>query len=276
MSLPLTGERRTIYKILSELPDEDLFNLCLSNKSMNTLCNRDEFWKDRLFQHFGLHALRDKPENQSWKQHYLEIVYDINKYNEGKVDQFGGDYARAYLWQFIAGHYRVSLSELIENNQIYVEENDEIFKLKDTSPLVQHIHNYGYLAGLQITLIHNKYYILEDEVKTYSLKKNNQYPAYFTPRAVFELIRNYYLEIVDTEDLEKFQKSIRLFLEDNGLKEGNLFNNKKEYTRSDLISIRKKLIGGKYNFFQVYTYNKDDLGDIGLLNEDNTAYYFRF
>ena len=49
----LTGNKDVDRKILNELEDKDLVNVCQANKQANSLCNDQVFWMNRVFDRFG-------------------------------------------------------------------------------------------------------------------------------------------------------------------------------------------------------------------------------
>lgn len=65
-------------KILSELNDENLFNVCLTNRYTRWLCNNETFWRDRFYSRFGKDA--PGPINRKWKNYYLLIIHYLAKY----------------------------------------------------------------------------------------------------------------------------------------------------------------------------------------------------
>lgn len=71
----LTGYRDTDLIILSHFSDQELINVCATNKSINTLCNDDRFWMNRTIKKFSA-ILGDNieqyiPEGTTWKDYYL-------------------------------------------------------------------------------------------------------------------------------------------------------------------------------------------------------------
>jgi ankyrin repeat protein len=74
----LTNSKDTDILILEKLSDRDLLNFCLTNKSINRLCNEDDFWKNRFLKKFG--DFQNKSKDISWKKLYLLLVYYIDRY----------------------------------------------------------------------------------------------------------------------------------------------------------------------------------------------------
>jgi len=57
--------------ILLELPDDDLFEACLTNKYIYSICQKDSFWRNRIIKTGW--SLQDKPENLSWRDYYFSL-----------------------------------------------------------------------------------------------------------------------------------------------------------------------------------------------------------
>lgn len=68
----LTRLKDTDALILSELDDESLLNLCIVD---NTLCQDDNFWRDRFINNFQKF---DKSSNISWRKLYLGVLYYLD------------------------------------------------------------------------------------------------------------------------------------------------------------------------------------------------------
>ena len=49
----LTGNKNIDIKILNELEDVDLVKFCQVNKQVNSICNDQVFWMNRVFNRFG-------------------------------------------------------------------------------------------------------------------------------------------------------------------------------------------------------------------------------
>ena len=99
----LTGNKDVDRKILNELEDKDLVNLCQVNKKAKSLCNDQVFWMNRVFQRFGYvggDILRKFKKNRSWSEYYIQ---DLRKINKTNVD----DYLK-FKKSRIADYYLVS------------------------------------------------------------------------------------------------------------------------------------------------------------------------
>ena len=73
-----------IYKILSDLELQDIFNLCVQNSYLNdTICRSDKFWKHKLYHDYGIpanevHTTIDVENVGDYKRYYLEY-YELDK-----------------------------------------------------------------------------------------------------------------------------------------------------------------------------------------------------
>ena len=84
--MTLTGFRDTDFLIMEKLDDKSLLNLCLTNKRASVLCREQNFWKRRFVSKFGETAAKYKPEQRSWKNHYLKVIIDLDRFSENPVD----------------------------------------------------------------------------------------------------------------------------------------------------------------------------------------------
>ncbi len=80
----LTGNKDVDRKILNNLEDKDLVNLCQTNKKANSLCNDQVFWMNRVFQKFGYvggEILRQNKKDRTWSEYYIKDLRKINSTN---------------------------------------------------------------------------------------------------------------------------------------------------------------------------------------------------
>ena len=76
------------HKIMMELSNSDLVKVCATNKRMYAVCNNyPAFWRNKFIKDYGEHAAEYKPEDRSWKTHYLRVFIDLQKY-KNKPDTF--------------------------------------------------------------------------------------------------------------------------------------------------------------------------------------------
>ena len=71
------------HKIMMELSNSDLVKLCATNKRMYEICNNyPSFWRNKFVKDYGENAAEYKPENRSWKNHYMIVFIDLQKYKK--------------------------------------------------------------------------------------------------------------------------------------------------------------------------------------------------
>jgi len=79
-----TGNKDVDQLILKTVRDRDLFNTCISNKYLNSLCN-DDFFYNRMKERYP-GVINHKPKDLSWRKYYLEFA--IYKDKMGKEFNF--------------------------------------------------------------------------------------------------------------------------------------------------------------------------------------------
>ena len=92
----LTGNKDVDRKILNELEDKDLVNVCQANKQANSLCNDQVFWMNRVFDRFGYvggDLLRKFKGNRSWSEYYIQDLRKI-PFNPGMYLEKGSEEGR--------------------------------------------------------------------------------------------------------------------------------------------------------------------------------------
>ena len=73
-------------KILENLEDKDLFQACSVNRELFRICNKEPtFWKNRFVKKYGVHASQYKPADRSWKNHYMKVFIDLQKYKSNPI-----------------------------------------------------------------------------------------------------------------------------------------------------------------------------------------------
>ena len=86
MKHSFTGIADVDLKILENLEDKDLFQACSVNKELFRICNKEpSFWKNRFIKKYGVHASEYKPEDRSWKNHYIQTFLYLQKYKSNPI-----------------------------------------------------------------------------------------------------------------------------------------------------------------------------------------------
>ena len=75
-----TEIRDVDLKILSELDDRSLLNSCATNKYVYNICKDENIWRNRFIKKYGEHVASYRPTDRSWKNHYMQIIIDLEKF----------------------------------------------------------------------------------------------------------------------------------------------------------------------------------------------------
>ena len=120
-----TGIKDADREILSKLEsDEDLLKTCIVNKYTFELCN-NQFFLNRLIKKFP-DTKTLKPDNMSWKQYYLYIIYYAAKIYE----DFG--------FNFVSGNPKIYYDILDENKSLNRSVTDTYIEDSNTQVLQQY------------------------------------------------------------------------------------------------------------------------------------------
>ena len=127
------------HKIMMDLSNSDLVKVCATNKRMYDVCNNyPSFWRNKFVKDYGEHAAQYKPENRSWKNHYMTVFIDLQKYKNNPENFFHlifwkDDLDNSYFLDFEKKKF-IPLKEAPEwvMNNLYLLNIDEI-----------NIHFYG-------------------------------------------------------------------------------------------------------------------------------------
>ncbi len=83
----LSGNKDVDRILLNKLEDEDLVNVCQTNKKAQSICNDQVFWMNRVFNRFGYvggDVLRKHKGDRSWSEYYIKDLRKINSTNAHK------------------------------------------------------------------------------------------------------------------------------------------------------------------------------------------------
>ena len=74
---------------MMDLSNNDLVKVCATNKRMYDVCNNyPSFWRNKFVKDYGEHAAQYKPENRSWKNHYMIVFIDLQHYKKDPIKFF--------------------------------------------------------------------------------------------------------------------------------------------------------------------------------------------
>jgi hypothetical protein len=75
------------HKIMMDLDNSELVKLCATNKRMYVICNNyPDFWRNKFIKDYGEHVAKYKPADRSWKNHYMTVFIDLQKYQKNPME----------------------------------------------------------------------------------------------------------------------------------------------------------------------------------------------
>ena len=77
----LSKQKDTDFLIMENLDDRSLLNYCMTNKKGSELCKDEGFWRRRFISKYGENAAKYKPVQRTWRQHFLKILIDLDKFS---------------------------------------------------------------------------------------------------------------------------------------------------------------------------------------------------
>lgn len=185
----LTGHKDSDIIILSKLDDRSLLNLCLvRNRYINTLCNNEDFWRNRFVKVFGLEASKYKPEDRTWKKHYLTVIMHLDELLLSDGDIAGDPFK--FFSNFVQGE--------INSDNFYNEVNKSISTLPKIYQTGYWLLNLG--NEIKIAYQIDRYDELPPIVREYSAD------TYFTPAKIVKIISDFYNETITAEELLEQQQ----------------------------------------------------------------------
>ncbi len=158
-----------------------MFNYCLTNKYAASLCRNEHFWRNRFVQKYGQEAGKYKPENRSWRKHYLKVVSDLDQYEP---------------WEFLQ---TISWDM---GDEIKFYENEAFDKapvsLQDSSEFTKNNYWLSNLGNkIKIGFDIDRYSDLPEIVREYRTDK------YFTPAQIIDIVRKFYSEKISPKELQE-------------------------------------------------------------------------
>ena len=84
----MLGIKDVDIKILNELPDEELVNMCQVNKEYKRICDDQTFWRNRIlfkYPELNIDILNKFKKNRTWSQYYTHDLRKINSINVQKT-----------------------------------------------------------------------------------------------------------------------------------------------------------------------------------------------
>ena len=125
----LTGNKDTDFIILNKLKDYELTQVCQANKYVNSLCNDDLFWMNRVLDRFGkyLGSSKNIRENylngRTWKEYYMYMRDSLKEFSMHSVRSFNNEFQRRIVkngefieWAVIKEEDLIKLLEVKQQN----------------------------------------------------------------------------------------------------------------------------------------------------------------
>ena len=162
------------HKIMMDLSNNDLVKVCATNKRMYDVCNNyPSFWRNKFVKDYGEHAAQYKPKNRSWKNHYMTVFIDLQRFKKNKIEFFLNiawkDNVENSFFVDYANQRKIPLKEApdwVMNNlyllgvpsinvRKYVNDDYKIINYKNAKPIdilqqqssFQHYYIYGFEKG---------------------------------------------------------------------------------------------------------------------------------
>ena len=191
----LTGNKNLDLKVLSNLDDRSLLNVCVVNRYANQLCKDENFWRKRFVTKFGEEAAKYKPENRTWRNHYLKVISDLDQWSKP--------------WEF----FNIISYHLGEHDDPKIAIRESYFSKISTPPIEQsyrflkptlapeEYQNAYWLLNLgnniKIGYELDRYGELEPVIREYKID------TYFTPAKVMKLIQEFYDEPASEKEFQE-------------------------------------------------------------------------
>lgn len=191
--MTLTGVKDIDLEIMNNLDDRSLLTLCkVSNRYIHELCNNEAFWRNRFIKIFGQKAGKYKPEDRTWKRHYLTVIMYLDELNRELEDPF-----EFFTW----------IDGQIGREDFYTEVNKTIKKQDEKHQIGYWLFNLG---KNKITILYpiDRYEELDLTERKYTTD------TYFTPAEVIKHISDFYNETITPEELIEQQEADNPYAED--------------------------------------------------------------
>lgn len=127
----LSGIKDVNIHILSQLDDKTLLETFIAgkyNKEIHKIYSDESFWKNRFISKYGLEASKYKPVNRSWRDHYLHVIIDLERFAAIPMQFFD-----SILWRENVNHSYYIHPEIIPllKTPEYVLNNLYLFDIKN-------------------------------------------------------------------------------------------------------------------------------------------------
>lgn len=173
----LTGNKQTDFIILMKLADHELGKVCQANKYVRSLCNDDNFWRERVLKYFPIsledaRKMKTIMEFDTWKEYYQFMTTLYVARSEHRI------YAKTHpeLYPSIMGR-RVILGD---------SGNEDVFENFGLKSVISNLNNKSFMKSVEEL-------------------ENIDYPKWINKNEFNKIIKrtiytNQYLHVSDTHD----------------------------------------------------------------------------
>lgn len=139
----ITSSKDTEFLVLNNLKDRDLFNYCLANKAASSICNNEDFWRNRYHSVYGETGVTP---SSTWKKLYLSTYFLVIDITDDIYDRFNPLQNREYFRTENSNIEEIEM-KTYKGKNIIKAMIDNIFprKIKRAFPL----HGENYLQNNQ-------------------------------------------------------------------------------------------------------------------------------
>ena len=195
--MALTGHRDTDLEVMKRLDDRSLLNYCIINRYAHNLCDNEDFWRDRFIQKFGPTASQYKPDDRTWKRHYLTIVSNLDELTDPDGDIGGNPFS--FFGSFVGGFVG-------SNEDFYQVNMNAIRGLAEIYRNAFWLLDLGVGNTIKLSFPIDRFEDLPEVVRVYKASDITD-KGYFSPSDLIMIIRDFYDETVTAEELAEQQEA---------------------------------------------------------------------
>ena len=195
--MAFTGQRDADLEVMKRMDDRTLLSYCMVNRYANNLCNNETFWQNRFVQKFGNTAAQYKPDDRSWKVHYLTVVSNLDELTS--PDSNIGRNPFNFFGRFVGGYVG-------PNEDLYQINTEAVRGLAEIYRNAFWLLDLGVGDTIKLSFPIDRYEDLDEIVRVYKASDYTD-KGYFSPSDIIRIIRDFYDETVTAEELELQQEA---------------------------------------------------------------------
>lgn len=177
-----------LFEMVLLLPDLTLINLCKSNRYLNRmLCENNIFWMNKVSRKHGVKILRNKPNNQTWKEYYIYL----NTY--GHIAVVGENFLGVFKTKEEALDVVIENIKHCHDFQRFNEKAAQVYTAKTGKPFIDE----GY-EGLRELILNSSIYEGNVEIHVDKVRMG-----------VEPDLSDYESDYMGQDDLEEIQKAVK-------------------------------------------------------------------